>query len=341
MLCLHVNTMLTNKQLRKQISKLDNLIDLYNNSKEKSKRDFSKYESNYLKRLKQAIYFFQDLTKKAIKLTNFSHQNKMGRPEKLSLEQRVKILLIQRYMQKSNREMSETLMLFAYLEDIDISYKTIERLYDDNRIRIVLFNMNSLIYKELNLVKSKVSGDGTGFMLSIKEHYASIAQKLKEKGKVNTKRRKTFYSFTLMDIEKRIYLAYGTSYKSEKEAYNKAIEMLKEINVSLESIRLDRYYSGKNLVKSLNKHFNGIKCYLIPKKRTIVRGCSAWLKMLNEFYTNTNNYFEEYFKRNQSESGFSEDKRRFGWRIPQKIESRIDIAYFSIFTWHNLLWVGQ
>ncbi len=332
--------MLTNKQLSKRIFLLDNLIESYNNSKEKTLRDFSKYESKYLERLKKAISFFQQLTKKAIGLTNFLKQ-KIGRPEKLILEQRVKILLLQRYMQRSNREMSEMLMLFAYLQNINISYKTIERLYDDERIKIILFNMNSLIHKELNLKNSDASGDGTGFLLSIKEHYASAAQLLKEKGKINTKKRKTFFSFTLMDIKKRIYLAYGTSYQSEKAAYNKAIIMLEKMNISLNSIRLDRYYSGKNLVKNLNQLHKGIKCYLIPKKGTKVKGTTAWLKMLTEFYTNTQKYFVEYFKRNQSESGFSEDKRRFGWRIPQKIETRIDLAYFSIFTWHNLFWVGQ
>jgi len=237
--------------------------------------------------------------------------------------------------------MSEMLMIFTYLQGIDISYKTIERLYDDPRIQTVLFNMNSLINKELCLTKSNVAGDGTGFMLSIKEHYASIAKKLKEKGKTNTKRKKTFYSFTLMDIEKRIYLAYGTSYQSEKDAYNKAITMLKKTNISLESIRLDRYYSGQKLVKNLNEEHEGIKCYLIPKKGTTIKGTTSWKKMLTEFCKDTINYLKEYFKRNQSESGFSEDKRRFGWRIPQKIEERIDAAYFSIFTWHNLLWIEK
>jgi len=331
--------MLTNKQLKKQISKLDELIDAYNQTTEKSKRDFSKYESNYLERIKLAIQFFQELTTKAIKLTSFQ-KNKIGRPEKLTLEQRVKILLIQRYMQRSNREMSEMLMLFAYLQNIDVSYKTIERLYDDERITLVLFNMNSLIHKELNITNSDASGDGTGYMLSIKEHYASVAQKLKEKGKVNTKKRKKFYSFTLMDIEKRIYLAYGTSYRSEKDAYNKAIVMLEKTGICIDSVRLDRYYSGKNLVKDLNEKFKGIKCYLIPKKGTKIKGSLAWSKMISDFCNNIEEYLSEYFKRNQSESGFSEDKRRFGWRIPQKLEKRIDSAYFSIFTWHNLLWVG-
>ena len=332
--------MLTNKQLSKHISKLDDLIDTYKKGKEKSQRDFSKYESNYFNRLKQAMTFFQNLISKAIKITYF-HKSNIGRPEKLDIEQRVKILLIQRYMQRSNREMSEMLILFTYLEGINISYKTIERLYDDERINIVLFNMNSLIQNKLNLTQSDASGDGTGFMLSVKEHYASFAQKLKNKGKVNTKRRKTFYSFTLMDVKNRIYLAYGTSYQSEKEAYNKAISMLKKTKISLNSIRLDRYYSGKNLVKNLNQIYKGIKCYLIPKKGTLVKGTTAWLEMLMQFCNNTMEYFAEYFKRNQSESGFSEDKRRFGWKIPQKIETRIDMAYFSIFTWHNLLWVGQ
>lgn len=333
--------MLTNKQLTKQINALDELIESYKDSKEKSKRDFSDYEASYSRRLKQAITFFQELTVKAVSLTTFSCASKMGRPEKLSLEQRVKILLIQRYMQKSNREMSELLVLFTYLQGIDISYKTIERLYDDPRIRTVLFNMNSLINKELGLTTSNATGDGTGFMLSIKEHYASTAQKLKEKGKKNTKKRKTFYSFTVMDIDKRIYLAYGTSYKSEKEAYNKAIEMLRKTGISLESIRLDRYYSGQTLVRNLNEEHEGIKCYLIPKKGTTIRGTTAWKEMLTEFCKKISEYLQEYYQRNQSESGFSEDKRRFGWRIPQKIAERIDLAYFSIFTWHNLLWIGQ
>lgn len=333
--------MVRNKQLKKQIRLLDQLIEEYKESKKTSKRDFWEYEKNYIKRIREAIRFFQKIVPKAIALTNFTEHNKMGRPEKLTLEQRVKIILIQRIMQKSNREVSNMLELFSYLQGIDISYKTIERLYDDERIHVVLFNINSLIQKELKIQNIETSGDGTGFLLSVKEHYGSIAQKLKERGKSNNKKRKTFFSFTLMDLRTRIYVAFGTSYKSEREAYNKAMQMLEKTNINLKSIRLDRYYSGKNLVKLLNQKYKGIKCYLIPKKNSIIKGSVAWKKMLTEFCNDITKYLTEYFKRNNSESGFSEDKRRFGWRIPQKIESRIDSAYFSIYTWHNLFWVGQ
>ena len=333
--------MLRNKQLREQIQRLDQLIDEYKNSKAKSNRDFSEYEKQYSKRIKEAIGFFQKLVSKAIDLTQFSNGTKLGRPEKLTLEQRVKILLIQRMMQKSNREMAQMLELFAYLQGIDISYKTIERIYDDERVSTILFNMNSLIRKEINLQSANVAGDGTGFLLSVKEHYASAAQKLKEKGKINTKKRKTLFSFTLMDIKTRIYVAFGTSYQSEKKAYTDAMEMLEKTGITLESIRLDRYYSGQTLVKDLNQKYEGIKCYLIPKKNAKIRGPASWSKMLNAFCTDIFGYLAEYYKRNYSESGFSEDKRRFGWRIPQRRELRIHTAYDSIFTWHNLFWVGQ
>ena len=144
-----------------------------------------------------------------------------------------------------------------------------------------------------------------------------------------------------MDIKSRIYLAFGTSFKSEKAAYNKSKEMLKKHNISLESIRLDRYYSGQKIVKEFYEENKNVKCYLIPKKNITIKGSQAWKKMLKNFLKNTFQYFSEYFKRNQSESGFSEDKKRFGWKIPQKLPKRVNTSYFGIFTWHNLFWVDE
>jgi len=330
---------LTNRQLKSKLNILNQLIETYKKSQIPLERDLVKYEQSYKNRLCDAISFFQKFIPKAIQLAKFSNASKIGRPEKLTLEQRVKILLIQKLVKRSNREMSNLLLLFSFFTNVDISYKTIERLYDDSRIEVVLFNMNSLINKELNLVQSDACGDGSGYVLSIKEHYRSIVQKIKDKK--STKKQKILFAFTILDLEKRIYIAYGISYKSEKEAYNKAIEMLKKTNIKLNSIRLDKYYSGQTLVKNLNFLFKGIKCYLIPKINATIKGSQQWKQMLRTFCETPMLYFKEYYKRNQSESGFSEDKRRFGWRIPQKIESRANMSYFSIFTWHNLLWIGK
>ncbi|MFH1052780.1 MAG: ISNCY family transposase, partial [Candidatus Woesearchaeota archaeon] len=40
-------------------------------------------------------------------------------------------------------------------------------------------------------------------------------------------------------------------------------------------------------------------------------------------------------------SGFSEDKKRTGWKIFQKRADRIDTANAGICIWHNLFWYGD
>ncbi len=330
--------MITTKQIRSKVKLLDDLIIEYKDQTKLKKRDWKTYEEKLFRRIKHAIHFFENYISRAINLLKTTNCNKIGRPEKLTLEQKVRILLLQRLIEKSNREMSFMLLLFSSLNNIDISYKTVERIYADEKVFLILNNIHHLILQDKNVKNVDVCGDATGYVLSVKEHYASIASKIKDKK--STKKRKILFSFALMDIKNRLYLAYGTSFKSEKKAYKKAISMLKDNQIIINSIRLDRYYSTQSTVKDLSEDYKNIKFYLIPKKNVTVKGNLAWKKMLKDFLENTHEYFHEYFKRNQSESGFSEDKRRFGWRIPQKIEKRIDSAYFGILTWHNLFWVG-
>ena len=63
--------------------------------------------------------------------------------------------------------------------------------------------------------------------------------------KGGTVRKRLFaYSFFLMDLNTRMYVAFGSSMKSERDAYIKAMEMPRSTGVTLNSLRLDRYYSS-------------------------------------------------------------------------------------------------
>jgi transposase len=136
-----------------------------------------------------------------------------------------------------------------------------------------------------------------------------------------------------------MYIGYGTGFKSEQEAFNKAVKMAEA--VGMDSIRLDRYYALQKYVRVFEKLFGkDIMIYLIPKKNATIRGPWKWKKILEDFVNDTKGYLVEYFRRNQSESGFSEDKRRFGWKIPQKKPERIDANNFCTSLWHNMLWLG-
>jgi len=51
-----------------------------------------------------------------------------------------------------------------------------------------------------------------------------------------------------------------------------------------------------------------------------------WKDTMEEFVNDTMTYLRQYYLRNNSESGFSADKRWFGWKVGQKRDDRIGTA---------------
>jgi len=322
---------ITTKEVRETTELLDDIIEEYKERAPKKKRDWRTYEQRVAERIRAAMRELEPLIDEAISSLKAVKAEKRGRKPKLTLKQKTMLLLLKHLVGKSNREMSMMLVVFSLLSGMDASYKTVERLYSDEEVLMVLHNMHALLLKKKGVENPDCSGDGTGYSLTVKKHYATEAQKLKDKAK----KARFIYSFTLMDLDSRMYIGHGTSLKSEKEAFLNAVEMAPNIN----SLRLDRYYSAQKYVKLLEKEFGEVAVYLIPKKNATVDGSWKWKRMLRQFVNDTQGFLHEYFKRNQSESGFSEDKRRFGWKIAQRRDDRINTAAFCTALWHNLLWL--
>jgi len=234
---------------------------------------------------------------------------------------------------KSNRIMAFTLAVFTLLAEVDISYKTVERLYSDSMVEMAIHNLHILLLRKKRVENVDASGDRTGYSLTVRKHYASEAAKRKSKAKESLGERAFAYSFRLLDLKSKMYVAYGTSFKSEKEAFDKAMEMCRDGGVNVESVRLDKYYSFPSYVD----RFGDAKVYIIPRKNATLRGSWKWKDTMAEFVRNTLPYLGQYYLRNHSESGFSADKRWFGWKVAQKREDRIDTALTCTNLWHNLL----
>ena len=218
-----------------------------------------------------------------------------------------------------------------------------ERLYSDE---LVMMALHILLLKKKGITQSDATGDGTGYSLTVKKNYESYAQELKDKakenrnegddnkGKQSAKKRKAFaYSFRLMGLKTKMYMAFGSSIKSEKEAFDRAMNFLKTVDVKLKSVRLDRYYSESSYV---SRFASDTADYIIPKKDATLNGSQKWKDTIREFVTDTYQYLKEYYKRENSEAGFSADKKLFGWEIAQRREDRIDSALFCTGLWHNL-----
>jgi len=340
---------ITNKKLQGITSIIDQIVEEYKEESKPQERDWRTYEQRVARRLQTAFKQLKPLVHEAVSSIIIIKTEKRGNNPILTLEQKVLALLLKHLIGKSNREMSFMLIVFSWLTNMEVSYKTLERLYSDQEVILALHNLHVLILKKKGVKDVNCGGDGTGYGLSIKKHYATEAQKLKEKIKTasgqNNKDKKGkkalfIYSFALIDIQTRMYIAYGMSFKSEKEAFLCAIRMLEELGLNIQSIRLDKYYQ-QAYVKYLGEKFKGINFYIIPKKNSTIRGSLEWKKMLSAFIEDTKAFLKEYFQRNQSESGFSEDKKRTGWKLGQKRPDRIDTSNILTGLWHNLYWLAD
>jgi len=336
------------QEVRDVVRILDEIIEQYKEHSVEKKRDWRTYEQRLSERLKKAFKELKPLVHEAIATIKIVKGETRGSKPQLTLEQKVLALLLKHLIGKSNRNMSAMLVLFMWLTNIDVSYKTIERLYSDQEVSLALHNLHLLILKKKGVKDVDGGGDGTGYSLTIKKHYASEAQKLKDKVKENNEdvsdkkymKALFVFFFAIMDIKTRMYVCYGTSFKSEKEAFLSAIVMLKETDIRILSLRLDRYYSAQMYVEIIEKDLGKVKLYFIPKANTTVKGPWEWKRMLYDFITDPVAYLEDYFQRNQSESGIAEDKKRIGWKLGQKREDRIDTANGLTTIWHNIYWLG-
>jgi transposase len=310
-------------------------------------RDWRTYEQEFSRRIRMAIKDLDPLVNQAVSTIHITHGP--GHPHSLTLEQRVKLLLIKQLVGESNRMFSSMLVIFSMLSGIDVSYKTIERLYSDDEVIAAIHNLHVLILKGKGVKSSDATGDGTGYSLTVKKNYESHAQKLKDRAKENPDYRKDAkeskghrkrlfaYSFAIMDLETRLYIALGSSMKSEREAYDRAMNLLRSIGVDMDSIRLDRYYSSPSYMDNLGN----TKVFVIPKRNATLNGSQKWKDTMKEFVENTMKYLEQYHQRSNSESGFAADKKMLGWNIAQRRDDRIDSALFCTGVWHNLFNMGR
>ena len=319
------------EDIRKRLKDIDEfLLNQYKESKKIEKRDWRTYEQQLMNRIKGAICNLEPLINEA---TNIKIHRGSGRPPDLDLKQSVIILLLKELIGESNRKMASMLALFCLLSGIDVNYKKVERLYSNYDVKLAIYNLHRLILMEKGIKNIDACGDGTGYSLTIKKHYASETQKRKDKAKEYSGTKAFVYSFKLMDLKSKLYVAFGMSLKSEKEAFDRAMEMLKYIDVEIDSVRLDKYYSFPSYVDRFGK----AKVYVIPRKNATLRGSWKWKDTMEEFVNDTIPYLGQYFLRNNSESGFSADKRWFGWTVGQKRDDRISTALTCTGVWHNLL----
>jgi transposase len=103
---------------------------------------------------------------------------------------------------------------------------------------------------------------------------------MREKDGESVKKGRLVYSFLLMDLNTKMYIGYAVSLKSEKDAYRKALDMISSLRIDIESVRLDRYYSGQSILDDFSENR---KIFIIPRKNFRIRGSRRWSEIILRF----------------------------------------------------------
>ncbi|WP_016730454.1 hypothetical protein [Saccharolobus islandicus] len=136
-------------------------------------------------------------------------KEEQGRKSKLTPQEKAYILIIKEYLGLSNRETAELASLLNLTKE-EISYKTVERLYSDSDVFVILYN---LLSKTVGGLKVDAVIDGTSYSLVVTKHYKSEREKSGEEMKEG----KDFvYSFFIFDLGSNLIVDYGYSLKSER-----------------------------------------------------------------------------------------------------------------------------
>lgn len=314
--------MIIPKQAQEIIRVLDEIrASCFKQGNTESLYPFAQWEQKR-EQVKQRLRNLPDYIEQAADLILFNRP-KVGHPKRLNVIKRTTLFLFTRLMCKSNRDVENLLVLCKPLFGFQASYKYIERLYSDDEVNLVLHNLFLLLLQDEG-VSGDFSGDGTGYSLSVTKHYRTDDSK---KGHM--------YVFRVIDIDTGFYVACGYSTRSEMDAFNKAMHMLTEFDIPVDSMSLDKYYSSRKVIRIFDKE---TMLYLIPKKNLATIGV-VWAPILRRIQEDPYLFLKGYYLRNLSESGFSADKRRFGSIVRQKRDDRRETALFSTAFLHNIFTV--
>ena len=349
-------TKLTNKQFDEFKLEINAIINRYKQEfSQQIPTNWQAYEKTWKIRLQTALQQIQKVIDQAAAAIEIAGKP-FGRPPNTSHKQKTFIIFTKDLAQFSGRKMADMLPLFNALNDVDLSYKTIQRSYSNPVVKMIIHNMFIILVQRKGITQADLTGDGTGYSLTITRHYRTVREKQGERAKSNEakekpaskaktakpqtkqEKRKLFtYAFALMDLKTHMYVGYGASLKSERAAFDAAMALMHECDVEPKSVRLDQYYAGQSTAELFGAETS---LYVIPKSNATIRGCYAWKDMIRDFMYYPFLFLKEYFKREHSESGFSADKRFNGWKIWERRDERIQTATMCKGVWHNLIWLG-
>ena len=338
-------------------------------SKEPVKTDWAQYDQaqiyemiNYLNNIRDLV----NLADKRIKERTPPRKRGPGRPPTDPADI-AKTLLLQTYLESSNRVAEGFLLLFQEKLGISssFSYKTIERGYDRDRVNEILDEIVVITNESVEGKEETFSFDGTGFSSSNKENYADKRQKQNSK-KRNKKAKsassvekeptddsfpesnsttKKRFSYSVMGIGVQYKLISGISISpnhsvGETTLFPEAFDQTLNCHPNPDSVLGDGIYGCRWITNLVSE--NNATPYFLPRSNVTFKskGALGWYDMLYSLWKDPQGWLENYHMRSISETVNSMVKCRFGAPLRKRLESRKETETRLKLVGHNIRRVG-
>jgi len=249
-----------------------------------------------------------------------------GRPRKRSAGDLAKALLLQQYLEDSNRRLVGSLRLFSEkLGLVDVpGYKDVERAYGDPDVSVVLLGFFDLTVGVVRDVRD-FAIDGTGLSTSIKDNWESYLYP--GQGRRGGKRRYSVFEKLVCVVGERYGLVSAfrvldSMHGHESPYLRPLVEEVAERHGGLGLVCGDAAYISRENCRAI-AGLGGVP-RLYPKKNTSLnsQGCKEYQDMLLSFIYDPQAWLEEYHRRYVCESTFSSLKRRCLQPLRRKLGSR-------------------
>jgi transposase len=178
--------------------------------KEKERIDWTSYDHAQIHEIDDMLRTTKDMVDLAcVRLAIEVKPQGRGRPSVYPGD-KAKIVLMQQYFGTSNRVTEGFLILFKEKLGIkEVSYKTVERAYDDPDVRRILCEVSRITQELVADEEHVFSSDGTGLPHSLKQNYEREKREKREEkeNKSKNKKKKNVHGF------EQAIITVGTRYK--------------------------------------------------------------------------------------------------------------------------------
>jgi transposase len=301
--------------------------------KEKEKIDWKSYDYAQIHEIDDMLRTIKDMVNLAcVRLAIEVKPGGRGRPSVYPGD-KAKILLMQQYFGTSNRVTEGFLILFKEKLGIkEVSYKTVERAYDDPDVKRILCEVSRITQELVKDEEHIFSSDGTGLPHSLKQNYEREKRekrKEKENKSKNKDKKKNVHGFeqAIITVGTRYkmiasFIITGNPHAAEAPYLGEALSNVQDIYPHIEMMIGDAaYLSRKNT--SLVTAAGAIPRFYPKKNVTLsAKGSPAWKNMLSQFIKDPQSWLRQYHQRSISESVNSAFLRMFEKKLTRRIRSR-------------------